>query len=66
VRDLVERLTASQTELQEKIQDLEQFHDVVVGRELKMIELEKQIEELKRSTPGKQNTSRKLTRASPL
>jgi hypothetical protein len=51
VRDLVEPLTASQTELQEKIQDLEQFHDVVVGRELKMIELEKQVEELKRSAP---------------
>jgi hypothetical protein len=45
----VERLTASQIALQEKIHDLEQFHDVVVGRELKMIELEKQVEELKRS-----------------
>lgn len=51
VRDLVERLTASQAELQEKIHDLEQFHDVVVGRELKMIELEKEVEELKRSAP---------------
>jgi hypothetical protein len=49
MRDLVERLTASQIALQEKIHDLEQFHDVVVGRELKMIELEKQVEELKRS-----------------
>jgi FixJ family two-component response regulator len=49
MRDLVERLTASQTQLQEKNNDLEQFHDVVVGRELKMMELEKQVEELKRS-----------------
>ena len=47
LRDLVERLTASQIQLQEKIIDLEQFQDVVVGRELKMIELEKQLEELK-------------------
>ncbi|WP_447983215.1 hypothetical protein [Nitrospira sp. Nam74] len=47
VRDLVERLTASRIELQEKICDLEQFQDVVVGRELKMIELEKQLEQLK-------------------
>src|SRR5689334_19445976 len=31
VRDLVARLTASQSELQDKIGDLEQFHDVVVG-----------------------------------
>jgi PAS domain S-box-containing protein len=29
-------------ELQEKVAELEQFHDVVVGRELRMIELEKQ------------------------
>lgn len=49
LRDLVERLTASQRDLQDKISDLEQFHDVVVDRELKMIELEKQVEELKRS-----------------
>ena len=47
MRDLVERLTASQSELQDKISDLEQFHDVVIGRELKMIELEKQVKELK-------------------
>ena len=56
VRDLVERLTASQTELQEKIHDLERFHDVVVGRELKMIELEKQVEELKRAAPPASKT----------
>jgi len=56
VRHLVERLTASQTELQEKIHDLERFHDVVVGRELKMIELEKQVEELKRAAPPASKT----------
>jgi PAS domain S-box-containing protein len=43
VRDLEE----SKTELQEKILDLEKFEEVVVGRELKMIALEKELESLK-------------------
>jgi len=43
VRDLKE----SKAELQEKILDLEKFEEVVVGRELKMIALEKEIENLK-------------------
>ena len=41
-------LQESQAELQEKILDLEKFEEVVVGRELKMIALEKEIENLKR------------------
>jgi PAS domain S-box-containing protein len=45
VRDLQE----SKAELQEKILDLEKFEEVVVGRELKMIALEKEIEQLKRA-----------------
>src|SRR6266436_6707200 len=44
VRDLQE----SKAELQEKILDLQKFEEVVVGRELKMIALEKEIEQLKR------------------
>src|SRR2546429_339927 len=44
VRDLQE----SKAELQEKILDLEKFEEVVVGRELKMIALEKEIENLRR------------------
>src|SRR5438270_771763 len=44
VRDLEE----SKAELQDKILDLEKFEEVVVGRELKMIALEKEIENLKR------------------
>jgi len=44
VRDLQE----SKTELQEKILDLEKFEEVVVGRELKMIALEKEIENQRR------------------
>jgi PAS domain S-box-containing protein len=43
VRDLEE----SKGELQEKILDLEKFEEVVVGRELKMIALEKELESLK-------------------
>ena len=43
VRDLEE----SKAELQEKILDLEKFEEVVVGRELKMIALEKELEKLK-------------------
>jgi PAS domain S-box-containing protein len=35
-----ERLKQFQIELQEKIADLEKFHDVVVGRELKLVEME--------------------------
>jgi PAS domain S-box-containing protein len=44
VRDLEE----SKTELQEKILDLEKFEEVVVGRELKMIALEKELEKVQR------------------
>src|SRR5438045_1550338 len=41
-------LQESKAELQEKILDLEKFEGVVVGRELKMIALEKEVENLKR------------------
>ena len=51
VRDLQE----SQAELQEKILDLEKFEEVVVGRELKMIALEKELEALRREL-GKSET----------
>jgi PAS domain S-box-containing protein len=44
VRDLQE----SQAELQQKILDLEKFEEVVVGRELKMIALEKEIEGMRK------------------
>lgn len=44
---VVSDLQESKAELQEKILDLEKFEEVVVGRELKMIALEKEIENLK-------------------
>ena len=45
---VVRDLEKSKTELQEKILDLEKFEEVVVGRELKMIALEKELEQVKR------------------
>ncbi|HLZ23269.1 MAG TPA: PAS domain-containing protein [Ktedonobacterales bacterium] len=57
VRDLQE----SKAELQEKILDLEKFEEVVVGRELKMIALKKEIEGLKRDIE-KLNAERGQTR----
>ena len=41
-------LQESKAELQEKILDLEKFEEVVVGRELKMIALEREVENLKK------------------
>jgi len=45
---VVSDLEESKAELQDKILDLEKFEEVVVGRELKMIALEKEIEKLQR------------------
>src|SRR2546421_329646 len=45
---VVRDLEKSKSELQEKILDLEKFEEVVVGRELKMIALEKELESLRK------------------
>jgi hypothetical protein len=45
---LVKDLERSKVELQEKISDLQKFEEVVVGREIKMMQLEKENAELKR------------------
>jgi PAS domain S-box-containing protein len=54
---VVRDLERSKSELQEKILDLEKFEEVVVGRELKMIALEKELElaksELEKSKESK-------------
>jgi PAS domain S-box-containing protein len=47
---VVRDLERSKSELQEKILDLEKFEEVVVGRELKMIALEKELEKLRKET----------------
>ncbi|MDQ6735949.1 MAG: PAS domain-containing protein [Nitrospirota bacterium] len=44
---LICELQQTQETLEEKVQELEDFHDAVVNRELKMIELEKEVEQLR-------------------
>jgi predicted nucleic acid-binding Zn-ribbon protein len=54
-KDLEQRLQrvisdheALEEKLRNKLEELERFHDVVVGRELKMIRLEREVEQLKK------------------
>ena len=47
VQEERQRLQKSQEQLQEKIQELESFHDIVVGRELKMMQMEREIDKLR-------------------
>src|SRR5258706_381854 len=54
---VVRDLEQSKSELQEKILDLEKFEEVVVGRELKMIALEKELESLRKEL-GRPNAGR--------
>ena len=49
----LERVVAERTkELQKKIEELEKYKKVTVGRELKMVEMKKQMEELKQKGGG--------------
>ena len=45
VRDITERKRAEQ-ELKQKMEELERFNRLAVGRELRMIELKRQVNEL--------------------
>lgn len=55
LEERVRELQQSRLELHEKLTDLEQFEDAVVGRELKMIEMEKELERLKAEKPPKKS-----------
>ena len=46
-KDLLRKLEQSQLQLHEKVVDLERSHEVMVGRELKMIALEKELAQLR-------------------
>jgi PAS domain S-box-containing protein len=48
LQQLVRELETSRADLQERNEELEKFHDITVGRELKMIEVEKEVERLQR------------------
>src|SRR2546422_373134 len=54
---VVRDLEKSKTELQEKILDLEKFEEVVVGRELKMIALERDLESQRKELRSEEHTS---------
>ena len=47
LRHTLRNLEESRVQLLEKIAELEKFEEVVVGRELKLIELEKEVQRLK-------------------
>ena len=53
-RDVTEQMRA-QREVVERLAELEQFQRMTVGRELKMIELKKEIENLKKLAPPEQD-----------
>ncbi|OLE39435.1 MAG: hypothetical protein AUG00_02080 [Candidatus Rokubacteria bacterium 13_1_20CM_2_70_7] len=46
-------LAEANAALQEKIADLEKFEELVVGRELRLIELEKELDRLRLALKGK-------------
>ena len=52
LQQAVKNYQISEARLYEKIEELERFHEIVVGRELKMIQLEKEVEQLKRELEG--------------
>jgi PAS domain S-box-containing protein len=49
----VKKMEESQQQLMEKVLEMERFEEAVVGRELKMIELEKQVKQLRQTMEHK-------------
>lgn len=50
--NLYENLKQTNLELQKRLKELEEFSDIAVGRELRMMELKKEIEELRKKLEG--------------
>lgn len=48
LQQVVHELETSRADLQERNEELEKFHDITVGRELKMMQVEKEVERLQR------------------
>ena len=48
LRDTIQRLNQSQSDLQDKVLDLEKFEDAVVGRELEMIKIKRQLADMQK------------------
>jgi predicted RNase H-like nuclease (RuvC/YqgF family) len=46
LKNAQQRLKESEEELKQKVQDLEKFYDMAVGREIRMKQLKKEIEKL--------------------
>lgn len=48
LQQLVRELETSRADLQERNEELEKFHDITISRELKMMQVEKEVERLQR------------------
>lgn len=64
VADRTIELNETNAVLQDRLEELEQFHDLVVGRELKLIELEKEIQRLQHEIENLKKGSGKLAQLS--
>ncbi|WP_447980137.1 PAS domain S-box protein [Candidatus Nitrospira bockiana] len=58
LRKTVADLEASRSTLQDKVHELEMFHDLVVGRELKLIQMEKEVQKLRAERTRSQQRER--------
>jgi len=53
-QSLEEQVKSRTKELQLKVEELEKFHEIAVGRELKMVELKREVGKLKKKLEGKE------------
>ena len=52
---MAQKIRSSQAILSQKLAELEKFRDITVGREIKMVELKKQIKELQKTKNNKKS-----------